>query len=232
MKASNKILAGGFFTIILGLLAVNVALYARYKAGNYVPYSEKENAEATQVKEFANARSIDIRFLSNVVVRIGNRMKIEQYGENNGDVVLTEQGGRVELFLKDSIGSERMFKYVIVYVPENSTISSYKAHIRVDGQNGEKIHHLNFIVSGGQIDFERPKSMLNIDSLSVDAANQAVIELKNAQIRKMSVQLNASELTDHESDIQELKLNTDSASRINLQTKNFLNLTNKTTVHE
>jgi hypothetical protein len=232
MKTSNKILLGGLLTILLVLLAVDVAIYARYKAGNYIPFSESEKTEATQVKEFPNDRSIDIRFLTNVVVRIGDRMKVEQFEDNNGKVVLTEKGGRVELSLKDSIGADRFFNYVIIYVPENTTISTYKAYVKVEGQEGTKIHHLNFMASGGQIAFSQAKNMLQIDSLSVDAANQATIDLENARIHKMTVQLNASELNDNGAIIQELKLNADSASRINLQYKNLSNLINKATAHE
>lgn len=232
MKTSNKLLLGGLLTIMLVLLAVNVAIYARYKAGNYVPFSEKKDEEAATVKEFANARSIDIRYLTNVVVRIGDKMKVEQFGNQTDKVVLSEQGGRVTIALKDSIGSRTMFDYTIVYVPENAVITAYKAYVNVEGEAGKTIRNLNFITSGGLLGIVQDKNGLQIDSLNIEAANQATIELKNAHINKMAVQLNDSELKEEKSDIQELQLKADSASRINLQYKNLSNLTNKATAHE
>src|SRR3989337_2244130 len=106
MKKSNKILIGGLLTIILVVVAVNIGLYANYKAGNIKPYTDSQAEEATSIKEFANTRSIQIRNLNNVVVRLGDKMRVEQYGENNGDIVLSEQNGNVLLSIKDTNDKE------------------------------------------------------------------------------------------------------------------------------
>lgn len=232
MKKSNKILLGGLLTIILILVAVHVALYARYKAGNYKAYTEKQTEEATNVKEFGNARQIDIRNLKNVIVRVGDRLRVEQFGEDANNIMLVERGGAVQLSVKDSTNNEQVFDYVIVYIPENSLVTSYNSYLRVEGLQGQSIKGLNFSTSGGYLNFQQQKNMVQIDSLNVDATNNATIELNNARVEKLSVRLNGSELIDKQAVINRLNLNADSASRINIQSKNLLKLTTNTTAYE
>ena len=232
MKKSNKILLGGLLTIILILVAVHVALFARYKAGNYVPYSETQSEKARIVKEFPTARSIHFLNLPNVVLRIGDRMKVEQYGDNASEIIMAEQGGRVELSLKDNMNANKGFNYLIVYVPENSTITSQKTMLRMEGINGKQISNLNFSISGGLLGFDPSNVKVQIDSLTIHAANQASVELQNIQVNKLSVQLQASDFNDQGATIQQIQLNADTTSRVSLQTKNLLKLTTKTTAHE
>ena len=233
MKKSNKILVGGLLTIILVIVAVNIALYANYKAGNLIPYTESQAEEATSVREFANTRSIQIRNLNNVVVRLGDKMRVEQYGENNGDIVLTEQNGNVSLNVRDTAKEEDInFHYVIIYVPENTVITSHKSNLRVEGINNKPIGYLNFNVTGGSVGFEQEKNTLQIDSLNIQANNQARIVFQNSNINKLGVQLNASELIDRQLTVNQFSLVADSTSQINLQSKNLLKLITKTTAHE
>lgn len=232
MKKSNKVLLGGLLTIILILVAVHVALYARYKAGIYKPYNEEQTEEARNVKEFGNARQIDIRNLRNVVVRVGDRLRVEQFGEDADNIMLMERGGAVQLSVKDSTNNQQVFNYVIVYMPENSIVTSYNSYLRVEGVQGKIIKGLNFSTSGGHLNFQQQKNMVQIDSLNIDATNNATIELDNARVDKLSVRLNGSELIDRQAVINRLNLNADSTSRISLQTKNLLKLITNTTAHE
>jgi len=232
MKKSNKILLGGLLTVLLVSVAVQVALYARYKAGHYIPYSERMSEEAARTQEFANARHIDIRYFKNVSVRIGDRLMVEQFGYDAEEIILTQKGGSVQLSLKDTISNSDVFGYMVVYVPENSLITAHKASLRVEGTQGKPINALHVVANESHVVFQQARNMMQIDSLNVEAANQALIELQNARINKLSVQLNASELLDRQAIIDQLILNADSASRVNLQSKHILNLTTKTTVHE
>ena len=233
MKKSNKILLGGLLTIILVIVAVNIALYANYKAGNVVPYTDSQAEDATSIKEFANTRSIQIRNLNNVVVRLGDKMRVEQYGEDNGNVVLAEQNGMVSLSVKDTTyGEDISFHYVIVYVPENTAITSHKSNVRVEGINNKPIGYLNFNVTGGSLALEQDKNALQIDSLNIQANNNATIVFQNTTINKLAVQLNASELIDRHLTVNQFNLAADSTSQINLQSKNLLKLITKTTAHE
>jgi hypothetical protein len=232
MKKSNKILVGGLLTIILIVLAVHIGLYANYKAGNYVPYTDKQAEEATNIKEFANTRSIDIRNLNNVVIRVGDKMRVEQYGEDNGDIGLTEQNGNVQLFRKDTTHAAEIFHYVIVYVPENTVVTSHKSYIRVESTNNKAIGHLSFNTTGGSLGFEQGNNRLQIDSLQVQATNRATVVLQNINIDALSIQLNASELIDRAASINRFSLEADSTSQINLQSKNLIKLITKTTAHE
>jgi hypothetical protein len=232
MKKSNKILLGGLLTVILIIVAVHVALYARYKAGYYTPFNQKETATASNVKTFANAHHIDIRYFRNVSIQVGEQMRIEPYGFDENELVITEKGGMVQLAPRDSANGDDLYGYMLIHVPANSLVTAHNATIRVEGQDGKKIKSLHFNVTGGRLTFKQRENMVQIDSLNVEAANRAIIELQNTHINKLSVQLNASELIDQQAIINQLKLNADGASRINLQSKNLLNLTTKTTAHE
>lgn len=232
MKKSNKILLGGFLTLVLVLVSVYMTLSARYKAGHYTSYNGNMDEEAIRTQEFANTRHIDVRYFKNVSVRVGDRMKVEQFGYDAEDIILTQKGGTVQLSLKDSTSNDNMYGYMVVYVPENSLVSAHKATLRIEGNQGKKINALHIVANGSHVAFQQPKNMLQIDSLNVEATNNATIELQNAQIDKLAVQLNGSELHDQQAVINQLKLNADSVSRINLQAKHFINYTTKTAAHE
>lgn len=232
MKTSNKILLGGLLTVILLLVTVHAVLYARYKAGYFTSVKDQDK-RASNTKEFANARQIDIRYFKNVSIQVGDRMRIEPYGFKDNELVLTEKSGVVQLAPKDSASSDDLYGYVLVYVPENSSVTTHNAILRVEADDdGKKIQGLNFNINGGSLIFRQREKMVQIDSLNIAAANQADIEFYNARIDKLSVRLNASNLLDEEAVINQLKLQADSASRINLQSKNFLNITANTTAHE
>jgi hypothetical protein len=226
MKKSNKILLGGLLTFILILAAINVALYARYKSGQYVAFTDKEADEAATVNEFPNARQINIRHLRNVVIRVGDKLRVEQFGEDDGNIALSEKGGVVELASKDSSSIDRIFDYVIVYVPNNSTITAHKAQMRVEDNKDQRISYLNFSTSGGVLSFQQQPNALPIDSLNVQAANKATVDLQSARINKLSVSLNTSELIDPNASINQFILNADSVSRVSLQSKHLLKINN------
>ena len=40
MKKSNKLLWGGFLTVLLMIAGIHIALYAKYKNGNYTIYHQ------------------------------------------------------------------------------------------------------------------------------------------------------------------------------------------------
>ena len=160
------------------------------------------------------------------IAHVGDKLRVEQFGEDAGNVSLEEKSGVVELALKDSSSIDRIFEYVIVYVPNNSIITTHKAHIRVEDNKGQRIGHLSFTTSGGYLSFQQRQQVVQIDSLHVQASNQATIELQNAQVDKLNISLQASELIDQYASINHIQLSADSVSRVNLQAKNLLKINN------
>lgn len=235
MKKSNKILLGGILLIVVILLSINAALNARYKSGHYALYNDAMANQAMQVKEFSNAGKLDIRFLHNVHIRSGQRLRVEHYGNEKADVSIIEKGGTVYLEgknIRSSESSELNYDFIIIYVPNNCTIDASKASLILEGQKGPRMNSLAINASESRVMFNEAKPLLQIDSLHIAGLNKSFLDLQNTQIEKLAVRLNASELRDQDAVINQFMLEADSASQVNLQTKNLLKLTAKTTAHE
>lgn len=73
MKKSNKLLLGGFLTFILIIAGIHIALYAKYKNGNYtiVKPQRLDKNDVTEMQHFQDVSVLRIRnvFRANVYFR-------------------------------------------------------------------------------------------------------------------------------------------------------------------
>ena len=93
MKKSNKLLLGGFLTVILIIIGIHIALYANYKNGNYtlVKRQRLDETVQTEMQKFQNVGVLRLRnvYVTNVYFRdsaavekgIKDQVQYEQRGD-------------------------------------------------------------------------------------------------------------------------------------------------------
>jgi hypothetical protein len=90
MKKSNKLLLGGFLTVILFVTGIHIALYAKYKTGNYIIYHPKQKEADTLQQQFTNVSLVIIRNLPAATVRFGDRAEVLK--EKEGTIRCEQKG--------------------------------------------------------------------------------------------------------------------------------------------
>src|SRR5689334_21691636 len=80
MKKSNKLLLGGFLMVMLFIIGIHIALYAKYKSGDYslVPAYHPEKMEETEMQQFQDVRIVRLRNVFFATVYFGDSAAVEK----------------------------------------------------------------------------------------------------------------------------------------------------------
>jgi hypothetical protein len=133
MKKSNKLLLGGFLTVLLMVTGIHIALFAKYKNGNYT-IRHREDNKGDRMQSFPNVSIVVIRNVSGAAVRIGDRAEVDnlneeviQYIQNGDSLVIT---GR---FL---FGESEGIRLVKLTLPYNATLSVVNSYVYFENNEG------------------------------------------------------------------------------------------------
>lgn len=123
MKKSNKILLGGFLTVLLIVAGIHIALFAKYKNGNYIVIPRKVKEENERMQRFPNVSFVSIRNVHSAAVRFGDTATVEKDREG---LIKTEQKGDSLIIIGQSFIDERSNARVhaSITLPYNVTIET------------------------------------------------------------------------------------------------------------
>ena len=220
MKKSNKLLLGGFLTVILLITGIHVALYAKYKKGDYTIYHEEDRL-AGIMQPFPNVSFVTIRNVYGAKIHFSDRAEIEKDKE---DVIQYIQSG-------DSLiitGREREYELdsrppVNITLPFNVTLSAFNSVLYFE--KGKKLPEINPVIylSKSQALFPETYDTFLSGHIKLVASDSSIATFHgNTQVNRLEVQLSHSALEYGEGDAGELSIVTDSISRISLQSKHLL----------
>src|SRR5262245_10242332 len=90
MKKSNKILLGGFLTVILIITGIHIALFAKYKNGNYTIYPRQEEIIDSSRLEFQGIKTVRISNVFSATILLADRAQMKKINEH---IIRIEQKG-------------------------------------------------------------------------------------------------------------------------------------------
>jgi hypothetical protein len=90
MKKSNKLLLGAFLTVILTITGIHIALYAKYKSGDYTIYHRKVKEEDDRMQKFPGVSFVIVRNVGTAMVVFGDTAAVEK---SNVNLIKYEQKG-------------------------------------------------------------------------------------------------------------------------------------------
>jgi hypothetical protein len=121
MKKSNKLLWGGFLTIILMITGIHIALYAKYKNGNYTIFHPKGKSEDERMQSFPNVSFVIVRNVGGATVQLGDRAQVEKRRE--GFIQYIQKGDSLVITGRDSTDQQDGRRLVTFTLPYNATLS-------------------------------------------------------------------------------------------------------------
>jgi hypothetical protein len=90
MKKSNKLLLGAFLTVMLLITGIHIALFAKYKNGNYTIYHREVKHEDDRMQKFPGVSFVSVRNVRIATVLFGDTAAVEK---SNGNIIRYEQRG-------------------------------------------------------------------------------------------------------------------------------------------
>jgi hypothetical protein len=221
MKKSNKLLLGGFLTVILTIAGIHVALYAKYKSGNYTIYYPEDDRASDRMQSFQSVSVVVVRNVSGVSFQFGDQAQVEkgkeeviQYTQKGDSLVITGTHAYVDPYRR---------RLVNLTLPYNATLSAVNSFLyfekgKKDGNNNTVI----YLQKSRAVFFESgaPSMLGHVKIIASDSSVAAFHG--NTHVSNLEVQLSNSALEYNEGDAGQLSIVTDSLSRLSLQSKQLL----------
>ncbi len=229
MKKSNKILLGGLLTVVLLLAAVHIALYAKYRNGHYIPYTNE--LQSMVMQSFPHAKFVSLHNIENAVIEQGDSLKTEK--KEKDEVSYVQRGDTLHIST-DTSNQRRYWGDVYIQLPEGISVAAVNSRLSFQQSIKTAASDLAVYLNNSTVSLSTNSNnkKLQLTTLQVDAFNNSNIELNNSNITNLNVLLQQSTLNDMSGSIDSLSITTDPASRISLQAKHFTKAKVNTTVYE
>ena len=222
MKKSNKLLLGGFLTVILLIAGIHIALFAKYKNGNYTISKAIEETSNERMQSFPIVSHVVIRNVRTAGVIFSDMAAVER---NKEDLIKYEQQGDSLIitghYYNDDQPDGR--SQVNFTLPHNVTLHAVNSYLNfVKAENTEGINPVLYLQNSYATFLPRNEPYL-LGSVKVVASDSSYVSFQgNTQINQLDVQLSNSTLEYNRGEVGQLNILTDSVSRLSLQTKHLL----------
>jgi hypothetical protein len=231
MKRSNKILLAGLLTIIFTLIAIHIALYAKYKSGDYVAFDENTMNGDRIVSNYSNVNRVIIRNRANTTIRFGDSTRVEQ-DRKSDEVMISQNGGELIISGRDTSNHAKHRGYAItVFIKEGTQVDFVNAHAAIKESKGKAFSILHVFSKDSYVDIASNNQLLRIDSLQIHATAESRIYLGKIQVRALNVTISESFLIDEHAEVNKIHLNTDETSALQFQSKNIFKIKTNSTVN-
>jgi hypothetical protein len=225
MKKSNKLLIGGFLTVLLFITAIHVSLYAKYKSGDYTIYNAEDDMSQLSMQQFPNILFVSVQNVPNAYVKFGAVAQMEKGAEDGLQYV--RKGDTLQITGKETQQGFR--SPASLYLPHNVTLSAYNSSLFFEpGVPSVQNNPVMFLQKSSAI-FPGERGPLQLGHLRIIASdNSLVLFHDNTRVDHLDIQLSNSALESNQGNFSQLSIVTDSLSRISLPAKQLLKATIKT----
>jgi hypothetical protein len=134
MKKSNKLLLGGFLTVMLMVTGIHIALFAKYKNGNYTIYRREEKKADDRVQTFPAVSFVIVRNVSGAAIRIGDRAEVDNLNEEV--IQYIQKGDSLVITGRFLFGESEGIRLVKLTLPYNATLSVVNSYVYFENNEG------------------------------------------------------------------------------------------------
>lgn len=222
MKKSNKILLGGFLTLLLIFAAIHIALYAKYKAGDYTAYNAEDDVARLSLQPFPNILFVSVRNVPGATVKFSEVAQTEK--ENKGDMEYARKGDTLQITGNSEHGEFR--RPVTIYLPYNATLSLHNSVLYFNQNKNAPQHSPVIYLQKSQVIFPGRQNPISLAHLRLIASDSSLVVFgNNTQVSQLDLRLSNSSFEAAESNFGQLSIVTDSLSRISMPSKQLLKAT-------
>jgi len=220
MKKSNKILLGGFLTVVLLITGIHITLYAKYKNGHYSIYQPGGKGQQASMQSFADVSAIIIR-KGDAVISFGDTLSVEKGKEEY--VQYARQGDSLVITGRNNDERYRNRSRIKLVLPHNATLSAFHSNISFDeGKENTATNPTIFLYNSYAL-FPFSRKPIQLGHVKINASDHSTVAFQgDAQVNHLEVQLKKSSIEDSKAEIGQLSIATDSASQLILQSKHLL----------
>lgn len=221
MKKSNKLLLYGFLTIVLMIVAIHIALFAKYKSGDYTIYRPEDKLKDI-MQSFPNVSHVTLRDVQGANVQFSDKAEVEkgkgdiiQYVQKGDSLVIT---GREE---SDFRPDGR--RPVNITLPANVTLSVFNSFLYIE--KGKQTSEINpsIYLKRSHVLFLDKDNPLQLGHVKLTASDSSIASfLGTIHVGRLEAQLYNSALEYNEGNVGEISIVSDSVSRISLRSKHLL----------
>lgn len=230
MKTSNKIILAYFLFALLGVTAVHVTLYAKYKRGEFVPF-DKVREDRMEEIALPGIKYVTVTGLQrcNILPATEPKMKMQKMSGGRlkytivkdtliiiGDTVLTQE---------NMYDGRRGYQTVHLYLPGTPTINAVYTDLFLNGApdtTSAQSYVVNLsnqsVLNTGDMNFKKAffKGLQVSDNGSIVKFNYGTV------MNELNLQAeNRAKITNENADIKHIQLQMDDQSTIILQGKNL-----------
>ena len=227
MKTSNKILLGTFLTAILIIVSVHVALFAKYKKGQYTLITDDMWPTNMITESLHDVKYVSINNVENVIVRPADTNKLQYDKPENGDENILEITRRADtLFLSGKSirrphGRWYRTTNLLLADPLSVKVINSQLHLlRTPSKSDFKSMNILLDHSFLEVNNDQTKE-LHLESLKIDGVADSRISLRNVHTKLLDVTLKDSFLEETKLNADSIRVTTDTLSRLQLSGKNL-----------
>ena len=221
MKKSNKLLWGGFLTVLLMIAGIHIALFAKYKNGKYTIYHRQDNRQDGRMKSFRNVSTVIIRNVDGATVQFGDSAEIEkvkddvlQYVCNGSSLIIDGLNG---------MGHSTERGLVNITLPYNVKLSAVNSFLLFEKGKEDAENNPVIYLQKSRAVFGEDANQFQLGHLKVIASDSSIASFQgHTQVNNLEVMLSNSALEYNEENAGQLSIVTDSVSRLSLPFKHFL----------
>jgi hypothetical protein len=229
MKKSNKLLLGGFLTLLLIFAAIHIALYAKYKGGDYTIYNAEDDLARLSMQQFPNILFVSVRNVPGATVKFSDVAQVEKSEED--DIQYTRKGDTLQI--TGSSDQQEFSRPLTIFLPYNSTLSLQNSSLAFENGKKEAPNNPVIHLQKSEVFFPGEQNPLSLGHLRLFASDSSLVLFRgNTQVAHLDVRLSNSSIETTEGDFSKLTIVTDSLSRISLSAKQLLKANISTTTPE
>ncbi|MEP6746289.1 MAG: hypothetical protein ABJB86_01115 [Bacteroidota bacterium] len=235
MKASNKILIGIFGAPLVIVTSLNIALYAKYKTGNYIAMTKVHEDRYLHIP-MKKISSVAVYGLNNFNIIPADSFKLEiekgneshlRYAINgdsliiHGDSIVPHPGASDEIHRSD--------QSVNLYLPASIAISADNSEINLNGVKDSlkaKSYHIILARSSSLKVAQNGDDSNHVyfNALTIQAQATSIEFTAYTHMHELQLTTIASSFTDNGASIDKLMINADNVSGISLKGDNLKKL--------
>jgi hypothetical protein len=219
MKKSNKLLLGGFLTLLLFVTAIHLTLYAKYKSGDFTIFNADEDLAPLSLQQYPNILFVSVQNVPQAAVRFSDVAGVEKGKE--GDLQFIQRGDTLQITGKGALqGFESSAKF---FLPHNATLSAFNSSLSFIADKKMAQHNQTIYLKKSTAIFYGGEKSLQLGRLEVNASDSSFVLFRgNSQVAQLNVQLSNSTIEATEANFDQLAIATDSLSHIAMTTKQLL----------
>jgi hypothetical protein len=234
MKTSNKILLGVLLAFMLILTGIHLALYAKYKSGDFV--SAKEMADEMGRRPLPPIKHVSITGLTNCYLIAHGEQPLIEINEPYKSRIAYKVIGDTLIVTGDSTGTKESYDrgirnntLVNLILPATASVQLAYGTLRLSGGD-DSAHAPSYSIELANahvaiIERYPPETNVFFNRLDV-VTNASSIDLDNyAAINELHVRSRSSYLNSRQALIRQMTIDADSSSSVVLSGKNLKNLT-------